>query len=166
MNKEHFLKQLARLKSQWPNSYGDERSARIWTVFKDVMDDTFTGMIDIAIDRMRQAPLADDLGKFEQEVKNREFQNRVSYGAGRSQFGQVIGDAEKANNKTKSADPDFVKACIKLLKDKTEGRITKAQFLEGCDALDQLAKQLEPRPKSHYGGNKFYDRGADEEKIH
>jgi len=157
VNRDHFLRQLDRLKKQWPNSYGDERSARIWAVFKDLDDGTFVSMVDTAIDRMRQAPLAEDLSRLEAEVRNRDLQNRVSSGLGGPSFAAPLQQAARKS----SADPDFVKACLKLLRDKDTGRNTMAQFLEGCDALDQLARQLEPRGRSHYGGNKFYERTSE-----
>lgn len=142
MSPEVFKKQIDRIRSQWANAYGEERLKRIWATYgKSVSDDLFEEMVDMALDTMRSAPLADDFAKFEIECAKRRASSRVYDGLGATGFSGVMRDAAKNN---KAADPEFVKLCVKLWNDKVTGKVNHKQFLEGCDALDQYARQLNP----------------------
>lgn len=49
---------------------------------------------------------------------------------------------QEAARTNRTADPEFVKACTKLLKDKLTGALTHDQFLEGCHLLDVAAREF------------------------
>ena len=101
MEQAHFERQIQRLRSQWPNAYGEERTARIWLAFQRVQDAMFSRIVDRALDRSRTAPLVDDLGKLEQDVRAEIASNRPS--GGNASLGSVLVHAAKANT---TAVPD------------------------------------------------------------
>lgn len=138
MDRQLFNRQLHRLKTQWPHSYGEERVSRIWATFQKVSDIDFEEMVHLALDTMRSAPLVDDLCNLEREVKKRRSFYRVQNAGG---IGSVVEQAAQANRR---ADPEYVKNCVRLLKKKMLGQLTTAQFLEGCAWLDSAAERKNP----------------------
>ena len=46
-----------------------------------------------------------------------------------------------------SNDSEYVKKCREILSDYTNGTLTKSQFLEACDYLDEVASQIETQRK-------------------
>jgi len=128
---------MRRLKTQWPNSYGSERLALIWHRFKDTANHVFTALVTGALNSLRSPPLADDLSKLEQEYTRNEAQLRIQMRHDIS-FGRQIEELAK-NNRT--ADPEFVQGCLKLLRDRQNGKLTEEQFLQGCDYFDQIANR-------------------------
>lgn len=139
MNNETFKVQIQRLQTQWPNSYGEERLKRMWKLYEQLSNELFTEMVDEAIDTCRSAPLSEDFGKLEQVVQTRKAQQR--YGSQLGSVGGVMHDAARSN---KTADPELVNACMKLMNDLQTGKINKKQYFEGCDMIDQVAKRLSP----------------------
>lgn len=51
----------------------------------------------------------------------------------------MVQTAARANRK---ADTEYVKLCVKLLRDRLSGKLDQKQFLEGCDYLQEVASQL------------------------
>ena len=143
MTEEEFNKQLNRLKSQWSNSYGPERVARMWKGLKGLSEAFFAEIVDEALDTCRSAPLMEDFGKLEIEVGKRRAQGRIYDSFSRA--GSPADALEEAARNNKTADPEFVKACMRLMKDKEDGRISSEQFFQMCDELDRLADQLNPQ---------------------
>lgn len=144
MERATFNKQLYRLKTQWPHSYGDERIARIWEVFKGIADEIFVQITNMAIDTLRTAPLCEELGKLELEVRK---QAQVTRSRHDSNMGSILLQSAKDN---KVADRDFVHACLKHLQDKLEYKITHEQFLAGCDEIQKIADLLCPKVSHSY----------------
>lgn len=133
MDRAHYNTQIERLETQWPNSYGEERKAILWVAFKDTSNAVFAEAVSECIASHRAAPLLPDLSKAVEIAKTRE--NSYRGGAG-----SVWGVVQQAAKQNKSASPEFVKACTKLLREKLDGKITHKQFLEGCDLLDEAAR--------------------------
>lgn len=77
--------------------------------------------------------MLEELGRAVDEAKVR----RKVHGARGINFAGIVKDAENANI---TANPEFVKACMNVLKEKLEIQLSKSQFLEGCDLLDKAAK--------------------------
>lgn len=141
MTEDHFRTQVARLKNQWPNSYGPERIARIWVLYREVENSFFTEMVDVAIDEWRTSPLVADLSKIEQRVKERKSQERNYNGMRDAGVSDVL---NRAGNREQLADKDLVAACRKLLQQKNEGKITREQFYEACKDIEKLANVINP----------------------
>jgi hypothetical protein len=136
MTDEAFKTHLKRLQGQWPNSYGEERAKIIFHAFKHVSDIDFAEAVTECIANHRAAPLVKELDRELQEVQKRNASDRIYRGLGAAGVGGAISQAAAAN---KTADKEFVKACMKLWKDYTGGRINHMQYMQGCDYLDQAA---------------------------
>lgn len=136
MEHDEFDEQLVRLRTQWPHSYGDERVAILWRAFQRVSITDFADAVTECLASHRSAPLAKEVDKEIQEVQRRNAQDRIYRGLGAARPMDPLVSAALEN---KTADPEFVKACMKLLRDKQNGVITHEQFLQGCDYLDQVA---------------------------
>jgi len=80
--------------------------------------------------------LIEDLTRGVQQAKDRGFRQSVTKPVNPL---EILSDAEMLNT---TADPDFVKTCIKLLQDYQSGLINKKQFDQGCNLLDETAKQF------------------------
>lgn len=143
MTKQEFEIQVERLNSQWPNGYRQERKALLWSAFQNVPIDDFQTAISFCITNCRGLPLLPEIDKAVNEAKAARFTSEVR---GRSGIPQVLNEAAD-NNKT--AEPEFVRACLKLLDDRTRGKLTMKQFLEGCDYLDEVARTLSPRTETN-----------------
>lgn len=122
--------------TQWPNSYGNERKKLIWAAFKEVEDWQFTDAVTECLGSCRAAPLIEDLSKGVESAKRRGYQQELRKAVNPL---EILSDAEMLNT---TADPDFVKTCIKLLQDYQSGLINKKQFDQGCNLLDETAKQF------------------------
>lgn len=111
-----------------------------WRSLQHAFDDDFSEAVDHLIANHRAAPMLDDLCRACEEVRARRQHQQVRDGyASRAGLPGAIRDAE-ANNRT--ADPDYVKACVQLLQDKWTGKLTRKQFSEGCTYLDEVGRQL------------------------
>ena len=72
MNVNEFQTGIARLKATFQErNYPDERVKRIWERCKDFPNGTFGEAVMICIDRMRQAPLVEDLVEACRSIGNR-----------------------------------------------------------------------------------------------
>lgn len=139
MTFEFFTNQMRRLNSQWKNSYGEERTKRLWTIWKNCEESLFAEIVDRGLDTYRAAPLTDDFAKLEQEVRNQRAKFRDYDGLTGGGFGQVLESAHKFAKYDDLSVRDRNKARIKLLNDFATGRITKKQFVQGCDFYDKAA---------------------------
>jgi len=139
MEKKIFETQLRRMKETWgERHYPAERGGILWRAFQNVYDDDFEEAVDQLIANSRMAPMLDGLAKAVDEAKVRRNQRNLRSGIGIPGFGKLL---EEASTKT-SANSEFVKACLKLLQDKIGKNLNKTQFLQGCDYLDTVARQL------------------------
>lgn len=114
----------------------------MWAIFEKIEDQDFCEIIDRAIDEYRAAPLVKDFQKIWTEIEETRARQRLHTDAG-LRLVSLDGVLNQAQRKT-AADPEFVTAASKLRRDFFAKKITKEQFFEGCDALDQLANQLNP----------------------
>ena len=160
MEKIQFDEQIKRLESQWPNAYKIERIKILWAAFKDVSYFDFRDAVNYCLGNSKSAPLVLDLEKAVQIAKNNYYSSK------RLEEANIMGAMEYASENNKTADPEFVDRCLKLLDDLYNKRITKKQFDEGCDLLDQAAK-LYRRPKLTPPTNKTIKpyKDDDEDKL-
>lgn len=138
MNESQFKAQIERLCTQWPSAYGGERLKIFWTAFRDADADVFSEAVSYCLATQRAAPLIEEITRAVETAKNRANSARMSGNA----LLNVLGDA--ARNARGWADKDYVRACMTHLKNflVTGSKMTRAQFDEGCDELDKLARML------------------------
>lgn len=137
MTETEFYTQVKRLQTQWPNSYGTERVKLLWDTYWKEPVGRFENAITYCLVSCRAAPLASEIESALDATKSAELQSKLYDGFGKASTESILADAARAN---KTADSEFVKECTKLLRDKLNGKITHAQFLEGCGWLDTAAK--------------------------
>ena len=140
MTAENFRLQIERLSKVYNSKntkyYEGERVGLFWKAFQHTDDMVFAEAVDDLIANRKSAPMLDDIEEAVQEARVRDRQRRQV--PSRNQI-QMLQDASNA-----ATDPkvkEFSRACIKLLHDKVTGRITKEQFLQGCDMMDRAAIQ-------------------------
>jgi len=141
MTKSEFDGQIGRLESQWRGGYGQERKALLWSAFQEVPVQDFIDAVSDCLASQRAAPLLEQLSSAVETAKTRRVSNHFTSGMGAAGFGDAIELAARSN---KAADPDFVKCCMKLFADYSNKKLSYKQFLEGCDYLDGVARQLSP----------------------
>lgn len=136
MTQEFFATQLKRLTDVYGDkAYPAERIKLIFAAIRNEPDHWLEKFVNHAIGNMKTAPMLKDFTDDAADSKRREANSRFNDTQGDGSIAAIIG---RAAAQTK-ANPEFVKACIKLLAEKDMGKITAAQFEEGCDLLDQAA---------------------------
>lgn len=134
MDLSTFDLEMARLSSQWPNAYGEQRRKIFFNAFRDVANFDFRDAVTHCLATCKGAPLLPELTDAIIKAKtNYLYQKRIDEAKAKSAL-----DWAYENNTT--ADPEFVDKCMKLVDDLYNKKITKKQFDEGCDLLDQAAK--------------------------
>lgn len=140
MTNEFFITQVKRLKDVYgEKAYPDERVRLMWNAFKNCFDEVFKEACDDLITHRRTAPMLPEMLEAVDVCINRDKERRL-------QTQQVISGQDvltqmKAASKI-SPNKDFSSMCIKLLDDYQKGKLTKKQFEEGCDFLDETAKKI------------------------
>lgn len=56
------------------------------------------------------------------------------------------------NNRKMSADPEFVRKCQELFKEKMDGKVTENQFVEGCSFYEKISRRIDNDGKPLYDG--------------
>lgn len=162
MLENEFKVQIERLESQWRNTYGEERKALLWQVFRDVAADDFKAAVDDCLLKSRCAPLLNELEKAINEARNRRLSNRSIYGLEPVGFSSILSSAARNN---KIAHPDFVKACVKLWNSRfsfasQKKPLTPEEYFEGCNYLDNVADRYakEDKVKPFLRGSESADK--------
>lgn len=142
MTELDFEREITRLESQWRNSYGEERKALLWTAFRDCRSDDFHDAVSNCLAGHRQVPLLAELSRAVDEAKTRREQNRYSSGnVEGADFASVLSGAARITH----ADPEFVKGCMKLIREKFTGKATREHFDQGVKYFEQVAGILKRR---------------------
>lgn len=143
MTQHTFQLQITRMQDNWgQHHYREPRVAILWRAFREADDVVFTAAVDHLIGYQRQAPMVAEIEKA-MAVAQLEVSQQRSRGAG-GIYG-IIQDAARLT----PADPDYVKACLAHIHDGTVTRkLTRAQYDEGCDALDRMAEQVSRQKKA------------------
>lgn len=137
MTPEAFESQLGRLEDQWRQFYGAERKKILWNAFRGAQEDDFRLAVSQCLSEHRSAPLLPELSKALELAKQRRVSDEHYRGMG--DLSSVLKNAAIVN---RTADKEFVKACLRHFGDYQAKRISYPTFLEGCDCLDNLANQL------------------------
>ena len=134
MDINFFDQEMARLKNQWPAAYSAERIKIFYNAFRDVSNFDFRDAVTNCIATCKGAPLLSELTDAIIRAKNNYLHQK------RMEESKTMGALDFAYENNTTADPEFVDRCMKLLDDLHNKRITKEQFNQGCDLLDQAAK--------------------------
>lgn len=137
-----FQAQMKEVQGNWPGKYNPPFLSRLWALLSaNTTDDDFVAAVNILILAGGPPPAAE---KFEKAIAEAKLR-RNAYRGGGGSFVDVLDEAARNN---KSADPDFVKACMKLYRDRydtrrpPQERLTAEQFQQGLALLDDVARQL------------------------
>lgn len=137
MTQEAFKLQMQRLIDCYgERSYPTERVKLIYNAIKKLPDLWLENAVSYFIGNNRQAPM---LKEFNDEALDYEKRSRENSAIGN--FSNPLEYMFKAAKYVPNAE--FAQESLKLLRKKLSGEITKAQFAEGCDLLDQAAKLCE-----------------------
>lgn len=113
----------------------------LWRSFQDVYDEVFVDAVTHIVatrPARHKPPLLTELSEAVDAAKVRANQQRYN------KTGSVYETLEDAAKNNKTADPEFVQACLKLVRDFLDRKVTRKQFDEGCDLIASVAKQLNP----------------------
>jgi hypothetical protein len=133
MDLNFFETEIKRLKVQWPTAYSEERMKIFFNAFRDVSNFDFRDAVTHCLATCKGAPLLGELTEAIHVARNNYFaQKRIEEEKlNRGMFGLENNGA---------ADPDFAKKCVELFKQFDERKITREQFDQGCDLLEQASK--------------------------
>lgn len=141
MDHVFYKQQIERLKAQWPQAYSEERMIIFFNAFRDVSNFDFRDAVTHCLATCKGAPLLGEITEAIIKAKNNYLYQK------RLEESKMMGVLDYAYENNTTADPEFVDRCMKLLDDLYNKKITKAQFDQGCDLLDQAAK-LYKKPKT------------------
>lgn len=141
MDHVFYKQQIERLKAQWPQAYSEERMIIFFNAFRDVSNFDFRDAVTHCLATCKGAPLLGEITEAIVKAKNNYLYQK------RLEESKMMGALDYAYENNTTADPEFVDRCMKLLDDLYNKKITKAQFDQGCDLLDQAAK-LYSKPKT------------------
>ncbi len=136
-----FETQFKRMDDVWgPKAYANEAKALFWRAFEKLDDAVFVEAVELLIVTCRSKPMMKEFNTAIDEAYELA-KDRAAVGARDQEvsFLSLMGHVAQENT---TADPDYVKACMQLLKDKATGKITSEQFFRQCDELDRLAEQM------------------------
>lgn len=136
-----FATQITRLKDTFGEKYyTTERVRVIALALRGIEPAIMERVVTRLIATRRVAPLLRELLEACEEVRSEDKQAARERVAGSSSFMGQLEDA--ARKDTGTADPEFVKACLKHLRERLDGKTTMEQFREGCGYLNQVAAEL------------------------
>jgi hypothetical protein len=106
-----------------------------WRAFKECFDSDFEDAVSYLIANSLKAPLLEALSKqieFAKLSRIRGHQTRAA---------DLPSIMQRAQESNEVADPEFVKACMKIFKEKITCQLNSTQFKQGCDLLEQTAQR-------------------------
>lgn len=134
MSPQSFEAQIKRLQDTYgERAYGVERCKVMWRTFQCERDEVFVEAIDELIMNQRSTPLMAELHDAMSKARHRDRERRsVPMSA---DFTEIFNHAVEMTD----ANREFVRTCKVLLMDFQSGKLSKKEFLIGCDFLDQTA---------------------------
>lgn len=141
MNPAKFQEQMARITETFgAKHYTGQRLKIIFATLKGVDDGTLERSVTRLIATRRVPPLVPEfleaVESVRSEDKQRARENAPMVG--------MLGQLQEAAKRT-TADKDFVGACMSHIRNYLDGKLSKSQFNEGCQMLDQAASELTKR---------------------
>jgi hypothetical protein len=128
------------------NFYPKERIETFWKCFKSYPNHYMEQAVNWFVLRARKPPLFEEFEKQFRFYELRKNQDRSV-----NEEADPVAAFDKLCGMT-NADPDFVRACRKTLKDKLQGKITRAEFLKKCDQLEDLGCEIMRNKVQHSQG--------------
>lgn len=152
-----FDQEIKRLLDQWPNSYSEQRRKILYNAFRDVPNFDFRDAITYCLGNYRSAPLLPDLIEAVSKTKSiRLEKERITEDEQRSAFLAINDDGT-------TCDREFKNKCVELYTNFMDKKITREQFYQGCDLIDQAAKLYKkPNPTKPQKPSKPYKDDDDE----
>lgn len=142
MQQSVFKAQVRMLAEVWgERNYSAPVANLLWQAFQTINDDEFTDAVTwLVANRPARLtpPLMKELSGACDEARRRSIESRARGGGN---LGEMLNEAGRVN---KTADPDFVRACLQTITDFINRKCSMAQFIDNCDALDSVARQLNP----------------------
>lgn len=125
--------EMKRLQVQWPNAYSKERMIIFFNAFKDVANFDFRDAVTHCLATCKGAPLLKELTEAIHVARNNYFtQKRIDEATQKGIFNSIP-DGQ-------TCDPEFKNKCMELYNSFMDKKITKKEFDQGCDLLDQASK--------------------------
>jgi len=137
VTKEVFQEQIKRLADVYgPKAYPSERVKVLWLTFNRVGDEQFIDSVSYLIMNFRAAPLIKEFSEVVNSAETRRKEQLRQQADGTSML-DILNRAYHAADYSDAGVRERVEKRMKLAKDYSELRITKKQFVEGCDFLDR-----------------------------
>lgn len=141
MDINFFDLEMKRLANQWPNAYSPERIKIFFNAFRDVSNFDFRDAVTHCLATCKGAPLLKELTEAIHVARNNYFQQkRITEADQRNAFLNIGDDG--------TCDREFKNKCVELYNSFMDKKITKEQFYQGCDLLDQAAKLFKNKNKN------------------
>lgn len=141
MSPAKFQEQMVRITETFgPKHYPNQRLKIIFAALKNVEDGVLERSVNRLIATRRVPPLVPEFLEAVETVRNEDKQRAREHAPTIGMLGQL----QEAARRT-TADKEFVAACMKHLKSFLDRKISKSQFDEGCQMLDQAASELSKR---------------------
>lgn len=124
---------MKRLKSQWPSAYSEERMKIFFNAFRDVSNFDFRDAVTYCLSQSKGAPLLPELTEAVAKARIAYFnKKRIDEADQRNAYLNIADDG--------TCDREFKNKCMELYNSFMDKKITREQFYQGCDLLDQAAK--------------------------
>lgn len=152
MTPAEFERQMARLRTQWANSYGDERTKILLQTFREVDAAIFHDAVTECLMRYRQAPLADEINREVEQARSRQKER-----AWQRSDGSILGVLKSAADTGRASNPEIAEACVRLLERRLKNEITQADLEAGLALIESASVQLSggQRPCAECGGSGY-----------
>lgn len=141
MTRDTFMVHIGRMQANWGSQhYREPRVALLWRAFQGVDDAAFSAAVDRLIAYQRSAPMVPEIEKA-LEMAKLELIQAAARGNGSPL--SVMVDAARVT----PADPEFVKGCVKLVRDKFARRLTAEQWEQGVQLIQGVADRICPKER-------------------
>lgn len=136
-----FRVNMQRLRNEWKNSFGEEKTQLFWNKLKHLPDEFMEDATNEFIANRRAAPILNDFFSYQDEFAKRQTEKSARDRA--VSMGTFTADAlNEVYNPENYTDPEIrarIKGRIELLGQKQCGKISNKIFQEGLDFYDQCA---------------------------
>ncbi len=134
MDHVFYKQQIERLKQQWPNAYSEERMIVIFNAFRDVPNFDFRDAVTYCLGNSKGSPLLPELTEAIAKARANYYNlKRIDEASQRTSFLNIADDG-------KTCDREFKNKCVELYTSFMDKKITREQFYQGCNLLDQASK--------------------------
>lgn len=137
MTNKVFREQMEKLKTQWKNSYGDERMILFWEKFKSFTDEEFTAAVASLLLTRSAPPLGNEIIAELEKIRRSALERKALY-TGPTNMLQVI---RHVGNNSDNIKREYIDACIDLFTKFSSGKLNRKQFDDGLEYLKSAARK-------------------------